>query len=238
MVDRLIPDPATWLTVAPTGLLIALGAAGLVAWLHARRGVRTTDTRKIFHVIIITAAAGVHLVWGPSGVVVYGTVVTVGVLYAVARGRGFPFHDALARPAEASHGSLYVLVPLVTTALGGVLTIVLFPSWAHVGYLAVAWGDAAGELVGTRWGRHRYRVPSLGGSATRSLEGSAAVAVATTLAAFIAIVVVGVPVASAFTAALIIGVACAIVEAVSHHGVDNLTLQVAAAGLAAWLVGG
>jgi len=37
------------------------------------------------------------------------------------------------------------------------------------------WGDAVGEPVGTRFGRHPYRVPSLAGvPATRTLEGSLA----------------------------------------------------------------
>lgn len=232
-----LPDAATLLAVAPLALVNALAAAAFVARLHARRGVRTAYTRKVFHFIIITVAAGVHLRWGLPGVVTYGVVVAAVVLAAVARGNGDPFYEALARPTDAPRRSLFIVVPLLTTALGGLLANLLFPGWAHVGYLAVAWGDAVGEPVGARWGRHRYRVPSLAGvPAIRSLEGSAAVAIVTTLASYIAVVLSGAPAVSAVPTSLIIGVACAGVEAISHHGLDNLTLQLTAAGIAALLL--
>ena len=77
---------------------------------------------------------------------------------------------------KATGRTLFILVPMLMTALGGVVSNVLFPGWAFVGYMVCGWGDAAGEPVGTRWGRHRYAVPSMAGiPATRSLEGSAAV---------------------------------------------------------------
>jgi phytol kinase len=238
VIEPFFPDAATLLAVAPLALVNALAAAAFVARLHIRRGVRTAYTRKVFHFIIITVAAGVHVRWGLPGVVTYGAVVAGVVLAAVVRGDGDSFYEALARPADAPHRSLFILVPLSTTALGGLLAGLLFPAWAHVGYLAVAWGDAIGEPVGTRWGRHRYRVPSLAGvPATRSLEGSAAVFAATTLAAYLAVVAGAVPGSTALAASLIIGAACAGVEAISHHGVDNLTLQITGAGLAALLLG-
>lgn len=237
MFERLIPGPATILVVAPLAVLFAVAAAGVAAWLHVQRGVRTPYTRKVFHFLIITAAAGVHLVWGLPGVVTYGSVAAGLVLYAVVRGSGFPLYEALARPGDAPHRSLFVLVPLLTTALGGLSTNLLFPPWAYVGYMAVAWGDAVGEPVGTRWGRHRYRVPSLAGvPATRSLEGSGAVLVTTMFASALALVGGGIEPTSALGASLVIGAVCTAVEAVSHHGLDNLTLQLAAAGTAAFLL--
>lgn len=219
-------------------LVYVAGAAAFAGWLRTRRGVRAPYTRKIFHFVMITPAVVVHLGWGFEGVLVYGGVIAAAVLFALLRGSGFPFYEALARPTDAPHRTLYIIVPLVTTAVGGLLTNVLFPAWAHVGYMAVAWGDAVGEPVGTRWGRHRYRVPSIAGvPATRSIEGSAAVFLATTAAVWIALAVSGVAGWPAFTTSLIIAVAATATEAVSHHGIDNLTLQLVAAAGAALLQG-
>jgi phytol kinase len=229
----LVPGTATLLAVLPLALVSAAAAAALVGWLRTARAVPAPYTRKTFHFVILTLAMVIQLVWGVSGVVVFGSVVSVFVLGAVVRGDGFPFYEALARPGDAPRRSLFILVPLVTTAAGGVLANLLFPLWAHVGYMVVAWGDAVGEPVGTRWGRHRYRVPSLGGvAATRSLEGSMAVAVVSAVAAAIAVAAVGVPGADAIRAGILIGLAAALVEAVSNHGLDNLTLQLTGAGLA------
>lgn len=238
MISEMMPDPVTALVVGALALAYALPAAAVVAWLRVRRGVRAPYTRKTFHFLIITGAALVQLRWGLPGTFVYGGTVALVVLAAVYRGDGFGFYEALARDTDAPHRSLFILVPLVTTALGGVLANLLFPAWAAVGYMVVGWGDAVGEPVGTRWGRHRYRVPSLAGvPATRSLEGSAAVLVASTAAAGIALALAGVTGADAARVALVTGVVCAGVEAASNHGLDNLTLQLAGAGTAWALLG-
>jgi phytol kinase len=237
-LERFVPDATTALLVAPLTFVYVTMAAAFVAWLRVRRDVPTPYTRKAFHFITLSAAMVVQLVWGLAGVVVFGSVISAIVLFAVGRGDGFGFYEALARPTDSPRRTLFILVPLVTTALGGVLANAFFPAWAHVGYMVVAWGDAVGEPVGTRWGRHRYRVPSLGGvPAMRSLEGSAAVALASGLAAWLALLASGVGSGTAAGAAAAIGVAAAGVEAISHHGLDNLTLQLAAAGAAYLLLG-
>jgi phytol kinase len=233
-----LPSLQTALLIALLTLALGSAAAAFVAWLRTARGVRTPYTRKIFHFIILSAALFVQLAWGFGGTLVFGGVVALLVLAAVARGDGFGFYEALARPTDAPHRTLFILVPLATTALGGLLTNAMFPAWAHVGYMVVAWGDAIGEPVGTRWGRHRYRVPSLAGvAATRSLEGSAAVLVASVAAAAVALLVSGVPALQSAAVAVAVGVTAAAVEAISNHGLDNLTLQLAGAGVAYAILG-
>src|SRR5688500_346849 len=207
-IQALLPDPQTILWVAPIALIYGALAAAVAAWLRVRRGIRTPYTRKTFHFLIITCTLLIQLEWGVSGVIVYGTVIALMVLYACFRGNGYPFYEAIARPTDEPHRTRYIIIPLITTALGGLLSNVFFPAYAQVAYLAVAWGDAVGEPVGTRWGRHRYRVPSLFGvPATRSLEGSGAVWLATSAAAFIALAVSGQDAVTAAGAAVVIGAA-------------------------------
>lgn len=221
------------LLLVPLAGAYALAASRLAAWLHTRRGVRTPYTRKVFHFCIFSMAGITQMLWGLPGVTVYGTVVSFRVLHAAWRGDGDPFYEAIARPSDAPCRTLFVVVPLVTTALGGGLSNLLFAPFGYVGYLVCGWGDAVGEPVGTRFGRHRYRAPSLAGvPATRSLEGSAAVFLAGALAASL-----GLAAGGAGAAAVPVGIACGLagmlVEAVSTHGLDNLTTQLAAAA-AAW----
>lgn len=164
----------------------------------------------------------------------FGSIVALIVLFAVWRGAGYVFYEALARPGDAPRGTLFIVVPLVTTALGGVLSNLIVPAWAWVGYLVAGWGDAVGEPVGARWGRHRYRVPSLAGvPATRSWEGSAAVLVVGAAAAVIGGLLAGFEAGVALRIGMAAGIAGALVEAVSNHGLDNLTVQVAASMAAA-----
>jgi phytol kinase len=223
-----VPDAHTILIVAPLALAYALALATLVGRLRTRSGVRAPYTRKLFHFAVFTMATVVQLVWGVPGVVIFGTVFALVVVYAVVRGDGFPLYEALARPSDAPHRSLFVLIPLATTAVGGVISNLLFLRYAYIGYLVCGWGDAVGEPVGTRWGRHRYRVPSLVGvPASRSLEGSAGVLIVGALAAFLGLLAGGWAAGDAVGIALVAGSIGAVVEAISNHGLDNLTVQVA-----------
>lgn len=232
-----VPDARTLLLLAPLALAYGAAAAWLAARLHDRHGVRTPYTRKIFHFAVFTAASLVQIAWGLPGVTVFGSVISLVVLYLVARGEGYPAYEALARPSDAPHRRRFVLIPLLTTALGGGVANLAFPGFAWVGYLVCGWGDAVGEPVGTRWGRHRYRVPSMAGiPATRSLEGSTAVLLVGALAAFLGLLAVGREPIAAAPIALAAGAAGALVEAFSTHGLDNFTVQVAAAA-AAWFIG-
>lgn len=236
MVAAFIPPLRLVLLITPVALVYGAAAAWLSGWLRVDRGVRAPYTRKVFHFAIFTMAGVIHLVWGLHGVVVYGSVIAVMVLYAVGRGDDFPFYEAMARPTDAPRRSFFILVPLFTTALGGLTSNLLFLQFAFVGYLVGGWGDAVGEPVGTRWGKHRYGVPSLAGvRATRSLEGSAAVFAAGTLAAFLGLWAMGVPLDTAGKVGLACGAAGALVEAISSHGLDNFTVQVTGAGVA-WLL--
>ena len=230
----LLPDVETVLVVVPFACVVSL-LAGLLATRLRRRGVPAPYTRKVFHFAIFSFAAVMHLWRGPAGVVTFGGVVAALVLYATIR-RNRLFY-ALARPSDAPRERLFVLAPLLSTAAGGLLANAVFGPFAIVGYLVAGWGDALAEPVGTRWGRHRYRVHSMFGvAATRSLEGSAAVLVAGAMAGFIGLVVLGVPHLAAIVVAGGVGLTGAVVEALSTHGVDNLTVQVAASGVAAYIV--
>jgi phytol kinase len=230
---RFIPSLSVVAIVAPLALLYSLAMGALAAHLRLRRGVRAPYTRKVFHFGIFTMAAVSHWIWDAPGVVVFGSVVALVVLFAVYRGDGFPLYEALARPTDAPHRSLFIIVPLVTTAVGGVISNLLFLRFAFVGYLVCGWGDAVGEPVGARWGKRRYRVPSLAGlRATRSLEGSAAVLLVGSLAAFAGLLTDGFQPSTALGIALAAGAVGAFVEAFSSHGLDNLTVQIAASGVA------
>lgn len=222
----------------PAAAIYAAGAAWLAGWLRTRRQVRAPYTRKVFHFLIFTMAGVIHLVWGLPGVATFGGVVSLAVLFAVWRGDGFPFYEAMARPTDAPHRTLFILVPLATTAAGGIVDNLLFADFAFIGYLVAGWGDAVGEPVGTRWGRHRYKVPSLAGvPATRSLEGSTAVFLTGSAAATLGLLAWGIAPSTAIVTGLACGAAGAAIEAFSSHGLDNFTVQFAGSAVAALLLG-
>jgi phytol kinase len=235
---RALPSKQLIILTAPLIFIYVLLVTILVCYLKKYRQVRTPYTRKIFHFLIFTTAGIFQFRFGLPLVVLFASIVSGFVLLAVLIGEGFVFYEALARETDRPYRSLFILVPLATTAMGGVLINLFFPQFAFIGYLVGGWGDAVGEPVGTRWGRHRYGVPSLMGvPAQRSLEGSAAVALVSTLVAFSGLYLLHYPVSTALVTALLCGLGSTAVEAVSNHGLDNLTIQVAAAGTATLVLG-
>jgi phytol kinase len=232
----MLPDGGTALAAGGLGLAWSVSLALAVARLR-RRGMRVPYTRKIFHFGIFSGAAAVHAAWGLGGTNSYGAVVASLVLAAVVAGDGNGLFEALARDTDRPRRALFVVVPLVTTGVGGLVSALWTGPYAAVGYLVAGWGDAVGEPVGARFGRHPYRVPSLAGvPAVRTLEGSMAVFLVAWIAATLALSSLGLVGGRAVAVGLACSVGAAGVEAVSNHGLDNLTVQLAASGIAWSLV--
>src|SRR5690606_22351320 len=137
-------------------------------------------------------------------------------------------------------------VPWLRTRLGGVLHDVKRESWGELYFPAgvavvftlargdalrfaipvalLTFADAAGALVGRRWGKHHYE--TLEGR--KSIEGSVAVGVAGALCAWVPLTLAGVPVTTAVLIALVMGLFGMILEAIAWRGLDNMFLPLAA----------
>lgn len=232
-----LPSAPATLALAAAGVAVASAAGFFAGWLKLHRGVATPYTRKIFHFAIFTVATILHAIGGYAEVNAFACGVVAVVLFACARGAGFLLYEPLARERDAPHRTFFILVPLVTTALGGIVSNLVAGDFALVGYLVTGWGDAVGEPAGRRFGRHPYRVPSLMGvPANRTVEGSTAVGIAAFAAAAISLTLaLGVPIPKACIVALVVAVATVAVEAVSPHGTDNFTTMVSAAWAASAL---
>ncbi|HOF55224.1 MAG TPA: hypothetical protein PLG13_05730 [Prolixibacteraceae bacterium] len=209
----------------------------LVAGRLKRRGMRTGYTRKIFHFLIFGTVVLLQWLWGTPSVLVFGAMCSLVVFYAVFRGPGDLLYEALAREADAPRRSWFVILPWLTTLVGGLLSNVLFGNLAIAGYLVTGMGDAIGEPVGVRFGRHPYKAWSLTGvRATRSLEGSLAVFLFSALALVISVLIFPVlgEVSHWFLRVVAIALIAALLEAFTPHGWDNATMQLIPTALVYW----
>lgn len=230
------PPPGVILTAGPPLLLWAYACLRFSGQLRTARGVRTGYTRKVFHLLTFLTAAAIHQLFGLPLLCLFGGMTTLVLGYALVRGSGHPLYEALARESDAPWRTYYIVVPYLATLAGGLASSYLAGPIAVVGLLVGGLGDAAGEPAGARWGKHRYTVPTLSRvKSTRSLEGSLAVFLVSVLA-----IALGVAVAPELEFAsrslfLIpaLGLASALLEAVSPHGWDNATMQIGPS-LLAW----
>lgn len=217
-------------------LLYVFAALTFAGWLKRRYCVRTGYTRKVFHFAIFFTVAAIQIKMGLCTVCLFGAMTTLVITYAIVRGAGNFHYEAIAREKDAPYRTHYIIVPYLATLLGGLTTSIFLPGASLYGFLVTGVGDAIGEPVGTRFGRHPYRVPSMRGVVcTRTLEGSAAVFLVSIAAAFVAANVLNggdSRIISLAGLVLAIGLASALCEAVSPHGWDNFTLQVVPAAIA------
>ncbi len=195
--------------------------------------------RKLFHTGIFTAALPIHLLLGFWGVVCYGTLVAGMVLLSFRKKGPAPLIRVLVRGGEEGGSREEILTPLISTALGGLLSALLVGEYAVVGYLVCGWGDAGGEVVGRRWGRVRW---GFAGGRTRpdsrpSFRGSLAVFLLGFLGAWAALGLLGHPPVEALWVGGVVGAFGAMVEGLSPRGTDNLWLQLLPALLAWWVLG-
>jgi len=245
LLDRLLgfvaQNTPSWKAIVmggPPGLAWSFAALWFAGWLQ-RRGARTGYTRKVFHFLIFTTVAVLEWRLGTPAVCLFGAACTVAVFTAVWIGPGSLLYEAIARPKDAPHRTLFVVVPYLATLIGGLVSNLAFGPVAVAGYLVTGLGDAIGEPVGTMFGQHVYRVRSMSSvPATRTLEGSAAVFLMSAAALLVAAAVSPQITLGQFVMAkvLVIAAASALVEAVSPHGWDNLTMQIVPSALAwGWL---
>ena len=225
----MIPTPETILFVSPISLPVILIIGHISGFLKIKKGIKTNYTRKLFHFTIFSTAGLIGLFFGFSGTIVFGSWAGLFILIILYLGDGNIFYEGMARERDEPHRSFYIIVPFLATAVAGLLDNFLFGQVALVGYLVAGWGDAAGEPVGVRLGKHRYRVPSRKEVICyRSFEGSAAVFLVSIFASYLvlSLALEYSPLVS-IIGALATGLATAVVEAFSPHGIDNFTTQFA-----------
>lgn len=121
---------------------------------------------------------------------------------------------------RASWGELYfpVGVALVFTLAGGDKLRFIIP------VAVLTFADAAGALIGKRFGRRTYETLE----SRKSVEGSIAVGAVGFLCAFLPLFLAGHPAVSAVLVGTLLGQFCLLVEAISWRGLDNVFLPLAA----------
>ncbi len=219
----------------PPFLVWAYFCLFLAGYLKEARRLKTGYTRKIFHFLIFSSATAIQSIWGLRILCIFGGATSMIILYAILRGDGHLLYEAMAREKDAPHRTYYIIAPYCATLIGGVTSNAFFGEAALVGYLVAGLGDAVGEPIGTRFGKHTYQVPSFRGvQSTRSYEGSAAVLLVSLLAIIVVFNISPHLTLQGHSWLLFPGLALfsAIAEAISPHGWDNAVMQI----LPSWCV--
>ena len=230
-----IPSSKTILIAGPVFLLWAYCCLSFAGYLKTVRHVKTGYSRKTFHLLIFLTATVLQFTAGLPIVCLLGGMTTIILAYALFRGSGHSLYEGIAREKDAPYQTFFIVVPYFATLVGGLVNNIFFGQFVIIGYLVGGLGDAAGEPVGTRWGKHKYTVPSFGSfKSTRSIEGSLGVFLVSLFSIIVGSMLlpnVNFNLAT-ITIMFLMAASSALLEAVSPHGWDNTTMQIVPALLA------
>lgn len=233
----------------PDTLRVILFIAAIVSiWcvtgaLRLRGRLRPADARKINH---IAAFVGGSICFGwlaPEkarwSAFLAGTILLGFVFLACLFRERKPFSLAFAgntRPDDSPHEAFYFWSSwlLSMLALLGIELLVWNPAVTRLAALVVGIGDGIAEPIGVRFGRHIYEAPAFWKltPSKRSLEGSAALALATFFSvAAVLCFETNFDFPDSLATATTVTLGTTVVEAVTPHGFDNLTIAATVAGL-------
>lgn len=188
--------------------------------------------RKLLHIVAFTSILPLVLSTDSWLIAVLTELVFLAVIIvALHYFERFDFYHSL----FVEKGKHEVITSFVM--LFSLITILLAVFWGGFGedyvYIAVAsimaWGpgDGAAAIVGKKWGRHKLTGEHIEG--TKSVEGSVAMAVTSFVFTLAALLFLSeLPVLQAVVLSVVIAAVAALVELFTKHGLDTVTVPIAA----------
>lgn len=203
------------------GILFA--GLALVAALRKAGRLPSTYARDLLHVGAGSWVFGLPFWHSPAFPIAISAGATLLLALVPLLGRTLPLFAALEESVTGAdeRWTGLVLYALSFTAMTALAFEAPFPAAAAL--LALALGDGIGGLIGRKLGRHFFATP---GGKRKSWEGTAAVAIAAAIGAWLASIYLG---AGAAAPVLIgIGLVAAAAEALSPRASDNLLVPASA----------
>jgi phytol kinase len=192
------------------GAAIGLGTA-LQKW----RGYSREFTRKFIHIAVGLIAIPTVLLFKDVRAAIIPPAAFVIINFLDWR---FGILQAMQSGDRSNLGTVYFPIAFIAVLL-------VFwgrPQLVVAAMMPLTWGDALAAIVGVRFGRRKYTLLGY----TRTFEGSLALFLITTLTTFLALVIIppGLTIDRAAVLAAITALGAGLVEALSPHGLDNLTI--------------
>jgi phytol kinase len=200
------------------------------AYLKTKKALKTGYTRKAYHFLVFISAAVINLISGFTGVCLFGMIISCFIYYALLRRKNSGLYLAMARETDHPHSTLYIIIPYLATVSGGILINYFFPGFVIIGYLICGIADASGEVIGTMYGKHFFKVKLLNiHRAVKSLEGSGSIFIIGFLIYAVYSIIASQHISlSLMGLVLLSSLIVTITEIITPKGFDNLTIQIIA----------
>lgn len=223
-----MPSWPTSSVIVVCSFAVSLALLWFCGKLKQKYRLRTGLSRKTFHFLIFSLSAIIQFKLGLPFLCLFGAGVSVTVFISLFKGAGNILFEAIARESDHPYRALLIVVPYLATLVGGLTSNMLFGPFAIIGYMVCGVGDASGEVIGVRFGKHPYRIKfgRIFLSSAKTLEGSAAVLLFSWSGCVLAGLLAGVVnIPELLLNSVLVALLSVVVEAVSPRGTDNFTMQ-------------
>jgi phytol kinase len=201
--------------------LYVFGMIGAGELLRKWRGYSIEFTRKFIHIAVGMWAFGTVSLFEDRAFAIIPPI-TFTLINAISY--RYETFKAMETGEKNQLGTVYFPIAFAVA----VWTLWGEPAILVAALMPLTWGDALAAVIGTRYGRRRYTVAG----SMRSMEGSAAMFLASWLSAAAALILLATPqmaVPAAVGAAALAAAGATVVEAISPYGIDNLTVPAVSA---------
>jgi phytol kinase len=211
---------------SPLFLLLVSIELYLIGSYKKKHGTQTGLTRKTFHFITFFSVSFLQYFYGLPLMCLYGACCCLVIFIVIYLGNGNTMYEVMAREKDSPHRTLFIILPLISTFLGGVFSNILYPTIAFCGYLVAGIGDAVGEVFGSIYGKHKYKpLKIIGIQKYKSFEGSLAIFIFSLLVLICVMILMGLLSTQIFFICIVIALISTIIEAISPPGTDNFFMQ-------------
>ncbi|MDR1819289.1 MAG: hypothetical protein LBR15_03450 [Methanobrevibacter sp.] len=150
------------------------------------------------------------------------------VIYILHAGKGNFFFEAISRENDYQNETFFVVFPPIFAVLGTLISKFILPNYCFIGVFNLAIADTMGEIIGLKFGYHKYNVQSLINiKAKKSVEGSLGVFIASLIVSFVSLTFfTNFDSISKIILSLFISLFVTLIEAISPDGSDNFTIPI------------
>jgi dolichol kinase len=221
------PDIKSIFIYSPIFLILIIVELNFAGFLKIKKNAPTGISRKTFHFLTFFSVAIIHLTLGLKIVCLYGACCVLVVLLTLYKGEGNRMFEAMARETDHPYKRTFIIIPLLSTFLGGLFSNIYFPAVAICGYLTAGIGDAVGEVFGSLWGRHKYKPLAIFGiQKYKSYEGSLAVFIFSFIVLCVGVNMLFPLTIDLLGLCLLIALCTTLVEAFSPPACDNFLMMI------------
>ena len=203
-------------------------------FLKERKNWKSSSSRKFNHfgISLVSIIFFSFIPIADTIVTAIFTSLSILIIYIISANSNRPLVQSIIqsniRTRDEPHGTFFVFLPLITGQIALYISLIFInPVFAKIAFCSMGFGDGLAEPIGTKFGKHKYKVKDILWKTenTKSLQGSAAVLIVSFLASIIILYVYqSFSYIQIIYLSILYSIFISFIEGISPRGLDNFLI--------------